>query len=310
MNLALAPLQTYTDHHYRNAHVNVYGGVDTFYAPYLRMNNDGTIKAGPKIDIIPANNLVPVIPQLMCCCVQDFFVLHDYIVSLGYNEVNWNMGCPYPMVTNKGLGAGVLNKPELLREWLDTIFPKLKLKLGIKMRMGMRSTDEIHTLIPILNEYELTEVIIHARYAEQLYNGGCDIEQFNQAAASLNHVLTYNGDITSIEAFNSIRESVKPIERYMIGRGAINNPAIFQEIKSSELLDSKTYREKLITFSRLIEDSCMTSNNNDGYALMRLKSYWEAFSEELTEGKVVYRKLKKATSLKEFWELLDRGIVY
>ena len=60
MELALAPLQTYTDHHYRNAHHKVYGGIDTYYAPYLRMNNDGTIKAGPKLDILPENNLVPI----------------------------------------------------------------------------------------------------------------------------------------------------------------------------------------------------------------------------------------------------------
>jgi len=310
MELALAPLQTYTDHHYRNAHHEVYGGIDTYYAPYLRMNNDGTIKAGPKLDILPENNLVPIIPQLMCCSVDDFFILHDYIFSLGYNEVNWNMGCPYPMVTNKGLGAGVLNKPDVLREWLDAIFPKLKLKLGIKMRMGMSSTEEIHDLIPILNEYDLSEVIIHARYAEQLYNGGCDVEQFQLAAKSLIHSVSYNGDITDLEGFYNIKSQVSPIERFMIGRGAIANPGIFQEIKTGQLIGSVDYRIKLFEFSRLIEASCLRSNNNEGYALMRLKSYWEAFSEELTEGKAVYRKLKKAISLKEFWDILERGIAY
>ena len=248
MELALAPLQTYTDHHYRNAHHKVYGGIDTYYAPYLRMNNDGTIKAGPKLDILPENNLVPIIPQLMCCSVDDFFILHDYIVSLGYKEVNWNMGCPDPMVTNKGLGAGVLNKPGVLREWLDAIFPKLKLKLGIKMRMGMTSTEEIHDLIPILNEYDLSEVIIHARYAEQLYHGGCDLEQFQLAAKSLIHSVSYNGDITDLEGFYTIKSQVSPIERFMIGRGAIANPGIFQEIKTGQLIGSTHYRIKLLEF--------------------------------------------------------------
>jgi tRNA-dihydrouridine synthase len=310
MELALAPLQTYTDHHYRNAHHKVYGGIDTYYAPYLRMNNDGTIKAGPKLDILPENNLVPIIPQLMCCSVDDFFTLHDYIVSLGYNEVNWNMGCPYPMVTNKGLGAGVLNKPDVLRAWLDAIFPKVKLKIGIKMRMGMSSTEEIHDLIPILNEYDLSEVIIHARYAEQLYNGGCDIEQFQLAAKSLIRSVSYNGDITDLDSFYLIKSQVSSIERFMIGRGAIANPGIFQEIKTGKLIGSADYRNKLLEFSRLIEASCLRSNNNEGYALMRMKSYWEVFSEELTEGKVVYRKLKKAISLNEFWDILERELVY
>jgi tRNA-dihydrouridine synthase len=262
------------------------------------------------VDILPENNLVPIVPQLMCCSVEDFFMLHDYIVSLGYNEVNWNMGCPYPMVTNKGLGAGVLNKPEVLRNWLEAISPKLKLKLGIKMRMGMSNTEEIHTLIPILNDYDLTEVIIHARYAEQLYNGGCDIDQFKLAAGSIKHPVTYNGDITDLDSFHELSSELNAMDRFMIGRGAISNPAIFQEIKTGILLDPVTYRSKLLTFSRHIEESCMKVNDNEGYALMRLKSYWEAFSEELTEGKAVYRKLKKATNLNEFWDLLNRGIVY
>lgn len=306
MDLALGPLQTYTDHHFRNAHAIVYGGVDKFYAPYLRMNSDGTIKAGPKIDILPENNRVPIIPQLMCCSVEDFFILHDYIVSLGYDEVNWNMGCPYPMVTNKGLGAGVLNQPEVLHSWLDAIIPKSKLKVGIKMRMGMNETEEIHSLIPILNEFPLTEVIIHARNAAQLYNGGCDIPTFKAAAAKIDHPVVYNGDITDIDNFEGIRSEVQPISAFMIGRGAVKNPAIFQEIKTGRLLDKTEYRSKLQEFSKLIEDSCLLSNNNEGFALMRLKSYWEEFSSELSEGKMLFRKLKKTTDLKHFWKTLDQ----
>lgn len=306
MELSLGPLQTYTDHHFRNAHQTVYGGVDKFYAPYLRMNTDGSIKAGPKVDILPENNQVFIVPQLMCCSSADFFILHDYITDLGYTEVNWNMGCPYPMVTNKGLGAGVLNKPELLRKWLEEIYPKLKLKLGIKMRMGMENTSEIFNLLPILNDFPLTEIIIHARYANQLYNGGCDVETFSEVLSKTEHKIVYNGDISSTEGFEELRSVLSDTEHFMIGRGAVRNPALFNEIKTGVLLDGKTYRNKLITFSKLIEESCLRSNTNDGYALMRLKSYWEGFCEELTEGKSIYRKAKKVNTLQEFWQIIDR----
>src|SRR6218665_127086 len=294
MELSLGPLQTYTDHHFRNAHETVYGGVDKFYAPYLRMNTDGTIKAGPKVDILPENNRVSIIPQVMCCSVEDFFILHNYIADLGYTELNWNMGCPYPMVANKGLGAGVLNKPEVLREWLEEIHPRLQLKLGIKMRMGMNSTAEIFDLLPILNDFPLTEIIIHARYASQLYNGGCDVEQFREVLLKTNHKVIYNGDISAPTEFNELRKTLLNTTSYMIGRGAVKNPAIFQEIKTGVLLDGNTYRIKLLEFSKLIEASCLRSNANEGFALMRLKSYWEGFCEELTEGKSLYRRLKKS----------------
>lgn len=306
MELSLGPLQTYTDHHFRNAHELVYGGVDKFYAPYLRMNTDGTIKSGPKVDILPENNQVPIVPQVMCCSVTDFFILHNYISDLGYDELNWNMGCPYPMVTNRGLGAGILNKPAILREWLEEIVPKSSLKLGIKMRMGMESTEEIFNLLPVLNDFPLTEIIIHARYANQLYNGGCDIERFKESISGTAHKVVYNGDISDTSGFIELRENLSSTESFMIGRGAVKNPAIFQEIKTGELLDGKIYRSKLVEFSRLIEDSCLRSNSNEGFALMRLKSYWEGFSEELTEGKSLYRRLKKSDRLVEFWQLINQ----
>ena len=179
MQLALAPLQTYTDYHFRNAHLAIFKGVDKFYAPYLKLNNDGTIKNAPKIDILPENNpQITIIPQLMACSEQEFFTMSNYIEDLGYSELNWNMGCPYPMVTNRNLGAGILNKPSDIFNLFDKIFPKLKIGLGVKMRMGLESTADILEILPRLNDYPLTEIIIHARYAKQLYNGTCDHERF------------------------------------------------------------------------------------------------------------------------------------
>lgn len=305
MELLLAPLQTYTDHHYRNAFHQVYSGIDQFYAPYLRLNNDGTIKEGPKNDILLKNNpYFKITPQLMCCSVDDFFILHDYIFSLGYEEVNWNMGCPYPMVTNRNLGAGILNKPDDLKRLLDEIYPRLKLKLGIKMRMGMEDTKEILQLLPLLNEYPLTEIIIHARNAKQLYTGECDIEVFKQCIDQTKHSIAYNGDIKSLERFEELQLELPSINRWMIGRSGVSNPAIFEEIKSGNLVDAIEYRKKLIAFSSHIQRSCLNSNTDTGFALSRMKSYWEGFCEELSEGKQLYRKLKKTKTLDEFNKLL------
>jgi len=303
MQLALAPLQTYTDYHFRNAHQAVYGGVDKFYAPYLKMNNDGTIKSAPKIDVLPVNNpLAPIIPQLMACTVEDFFVMVNYLEELGYTEVNWNMGCPYPMVTNRNLGAGILNKPDDLKRLLDTIVPRLNMQLGIKMRMGMDSTAEILDILPALNDYPLTEIIIHARYAKQLYNGGCDHAQFANCIALTKHPLTYNGDITSVEEFEALQQLFPGIMNWMIGRGAMVNPALFEEIKTGHFDDSESYRSRLLVFTEKLENSLIACNPDKGYALSKLKSYWEYLCDGLEDGNKLFRKLKKAKSLDEFQE--------
>ena len=111
--LYLAPLQSFTDHHSRNAFQQVLGDVDRFFAPYLKMSNDGIIKEGPKKDVLPKNNPFEiVVPQIMACCKEAFLVMANYLSDLGYQEVNWNLGCPYPMVANRDLGSGILDKPE------------------------------------------------------------------------------------------------------------------------------------------------------------------------------------------------------
>lgn len=306
MQLALAPLQTYTDYHFRNAHIAVFKGVDKFYAPYLKLNNDGTIKNAPKIDILPKNNpKTNVIPQLMACNVDEFFTMSNYIEDLGYSELNWNMGCPYPMVTNKNLGAGILNKPSEIFQLFDNIFPKLKIGLGVKMRMGLENTSEILEILPRLNDYPLTEIIIHARYAKQLYNGGCDHERFMECISLTKHPLTYNGDITSKEEFDLLNQKFSSIQSWMIGRGAMNNPSLFEEIKFGIVDSEEEYRNKLMVFSEHLVNSLLDCNPDKGYALSKMKSYWEYLCESLSDGHQLYRKVKKAKDITELTDYLQ-----
>jgi len=310
MQLALAPLQTYTDYHFRNAHIAVFKGVDKFYAPYLKMNNDGTIKNAPKIDILPINNpQVAVIPQLMACGEEEFFIMADYIESLGYTELNWNMGCPYPMVTNRNLGAGILNKPTEIFELFDNIFPKLKMGLGIKMRMGLENTAEILEILPRLNDYPLTEIIIHARYAKQLYNGTCDHERFLECISLTKHSLTYNGDIESKDDFDDLQLKFKGIDNWMIGRGAMKNPSLFEEIQFGIVDSGEIYRDKLQLFSEHLTKSLLECNPDKGYALSKMKSYWEYLSEGLSDGNQLYRKVKKAKDINELMDHLHYFLI-
>src|SRR5690606_20919931 len=182
------------------------------------------------------------------------------IQSLGYTELNWNMGCPYPMVTNRNLGAGILNKPTEIFDLFDRIIPKLKMGLGIKMRMGLESTEEILEILPRLNDYPLTEIIIHARYAKQLYNGTCDHDRFLECISLTKHSLTYNGDITSKEEVESLDRRYQSVNSWMVGRGAMTSPSLFEEIKCGTMDSGEVYRNKLMKFSTRLEESLLSCN--------------------------------------------------
>jgi tRNA-dihydrouridine synthase len=305
MQLALAPLQTYTDFHFRNAIHDVYGGIDKYYAPYLKLNNDGTIKNTPKIDILPENNaLTNIIPQLMACNSDDFFVMANYISDLGYTELNWNMGCPYPMVTRKSMGAGILNQPDELFRMLDSIYPKLNMKLGLKMRMGMDDTSDILKLLPRLNDYPLTEIIIHARNAKQLYTGTCDVDQFKNCIVLSKHTLVYNGDIVDLESFQQLQKELPSISNWFIGRGALMNPMLFNELKTNRVFNDYEYTRKIIELSEKLVTSLTTHQKDKGYALTKMKGYWEYLAMGIPNGKNYYRKLKKMNSIIDFMDYI------
>lgn len=304
--LYLAPLQSFTDLHFRYAFQSVYGDVDRFYAPYLKMAHDGSIKEGPKLDVLPENNLLEsVVPQIMACSAAEFMVMAEYLKRLGYEEVNWNLGCPYPMVAKRDLGSGILDKPDKLFSILDQILPSLDMKLGIKMRMGYEDTSDILSILPKLNDYPLSEVIVHARYGKQLYNGPCDYERFKEVIPLTNHKLVFNGDITTVEGFREVKLLFPEINHFMIGRGAISNPLLFEMIQEDSTYFPEDRYELFRSFLEILLESHLKSSDNHGNILIKMTHYWEYFATSFENGHTMYRKVKKAKSIVDYQNCLD-----
>lgn len=308
--LYLAPLQSFTDHHFRNAFQQVLSDVDGFYAPYLKMSNDGTIKEGPKLDVLPQNNpFEQIIPQVMACCTEDFLLMANYLTGLGYTEVNWNLGCPYPMVAKRDLGSGILNKPAKIIEILEAVYTKTNLKIGLKMRMGYEDTSDILKLLPMLNNFPLTEIIVHARYGKQLYNGPCDLDRFEEIIPLTNHNLMYNGDICTVEDFQKLKDRFPSISRWMIGRGAISNPFLFEMIQENNSDFPEDWEEIFGEFLEFLLESYLKESNNEGNILIKMKHYWEYFETGIPDGKKYAKALKKVKSIEDYSEFITESFL-
>ena len=305
--LYLAPLQSFTDHHFRNAYQAVLGDVDKFYAPYLKMTHSGEIKEGPKSDVLPKNNHYdPVVPQIMACCAEEFLVMANYLLELGYNEVNWNLGCPYPMVANKDLGSGILNKPEKIFKILEEVIPKSGLKVGLKMRMGYESTKDILEILPELNNFPLSEIIVHARFGKQLYNGACDLNRFAECIPLTKHKFVYNGDINAVEDFRNLKLLFPTINHWMIGRGALSNPFIFEMIQDDIDQFPEDRIDVFMQFLELLLESHLSESKNEGNILIKMKHYWEYFSNAFEYSQRCFRFVKKAKDLNEYTLALSK----
>ncbi len=76
ITLLSSPLQGFTDFKFRNAFHKYFGGIDTFYAPYIRLDKKLVIKSSYQRDLQPENNnTLNVIPQVMTNDADDFCLL-------------------------------------------------------------------------------------------------------------------------------------------------------------------------------------------------------------------------------------------
>nr|MBP6424453.1 tRNA-dihydrouridine synthase family protein [Flavobacterium sp.] len=150
--LLSSPLQGFTDFRFRNAINTYFGGIDTYYSPYIRLNGKMIIKSSYERDLLPENNLgLEVIPQVITNDADEFIFVAKYVQELGYKELNWNLGCPYPMVTKSGMGSGLIGNTERINSILERAHAETDIIVSMKMRLGYETTQEILDVFPILD---------------------------------------------------------------------------------------------------------------------------------------------------------------
>jgi tRNA-dihydrouridine synthase len=299
--LLSSPLQGFTDFRFRNAFHNYFGGIDTFYAPYIRLNGKLKIKQSYQNDLqLEHNATLEVIPQVMTNDPDEFLFVVKYVQELGYKELNWNLGCPYPMVTKSGMGSGLICNPSRINEVLHKAHNETDILVSMKMRMGYENAQEILATFPILNRYPLKNIAIHARIGKQLYKGPVDLDAFEKCISSTQHKLYYNGDITSVAAFKKIQERFPSIDHFMIGRGLIADPFLPQMIKDGTTEYPKDRWKIFSEFHDTIYNQYDEYLSGPTPIKMKMLGFWEFFSQSFPNPKKTYKAIKKAGNPKKY----------
>lgn len=293
--LLSSPLQGFTDYIFRNAQQKFFGGIDTYYAPYIRFNKKMVIKGSYQRDLNPAvNTSLEVIPQVMTADADQFLFALKYIQSLGYTELNWNLGCPYPMVTNSGMGSGLICNTEKIDHILNRAHCETDITISMKMRLGYENSDEILKALPILEKYPLKNIAIHARLGKQLYKGGVDLEAFQKCVDVAKHTLYYNGDITTVARFKKMRERFGSIEHFMIGRGLIADPFLPSMIKADTIEYPVERWDIFREFHDTIYQQYDAILSGPTPIKMKMQGFWEFFSLATHNPQKVFKAIKKA----------------
>lgn len=315
MKLSLAPIQGMTVAHYRNLYAKIFGGIDAYYAPFIGTTSMKKVNPAAFKDILPEfnNNTHTTVPQLIGNNGANFKHYASAIVDLGYKEINWNIGCPYPTVTKKKKGSGILPYPDMITNFLDEVCQDNSYNLTIKMRLGLNTLEEGIKVIELLNDYPLSGVIIHGRTGIQKYSGHVDLDAFDILYSACKHEVTYNGDIFSLDDFNKIHERFPSIDNFMLGRGALRDPFLPSIIKGNSLSADEKF-VKIKEFHDAIYNHYAIILSGETHLCDRMKEFWMYTSASIDPSGKYMKKIKKCrtcaaylTIVSQMFEQSQRG---
>nr|WP_320015916.1 tRNA-dihydrouridine synthase family protein [uncultured Desulfobacter sp.] len=312
--LILAPLQGLTDVVFRQVYARHFTGIDQAMAPFISTMSSRRLKPSRLKDVDPAlNTALPVIPQILGKNPDDFIYLGNYLFDMGYDQVNWNLGCPHSKIAKKLRGSGLLSHPDKIDTFLSRVIPAMKPTLSVKIRLGRKNKEEIRDLIAMFNTHKLDEIILHPRTGEQMYTGTADIDAFERAMNACTHPMVYNGDIVDKASWEKIRQRFPEISRFMIGRGILSNPFLPEQIKeltTDSQNNENQKRERLKTFHTDLFNNYKQVFSGPGHLIGRMKGLWNYLGPSFENSKKPLKKLLKSNSeqdysdrVNEFWEM-------
>ena len=254
--LALAPMQDVTDLAFWGL-MKRYGGADVYYTEYFRVHPDSHLERDilRSLDENPTGR--PAIAQMIGNDVPSLVRSAKELMQHPIAAVDLNLGCPAPIVYKKCAGGGLLREPERIDRILGSLREAVSIKFTVKTRIGFEDEQVFDTLLPIFAKHRIDLLTVHGRTVLQMYRDGVRYDLIAQASAAMNCPVLANGNIASAEDAAAVLGQTK-CRGLMIGRGAIRNPWIFDQVRAhqrGEAVKLPTGREVLAYIHDLYETS-------------------------------------------------------
>lgn len=306
--LSLAPFQGITDVVYRNVFKKHFAGIGKFYTPFFTGIQKDNSKSLRGEEISPDfNDIHTVVPQILSNTAEEIIRFANQCKSMGYDEFNLNMGCPFPRVANKTRGCGLMADPDRTIMMLNEVCEHIDgISFSIKCRLGYYKDDEIYAFVDAFNTLNISEVIIHPRIGKQMYNGEASLEKFKALIPIINKPLVYNGDIFTVDNYNHIHNSCKDdvhIVSIMLGRGLLTNPFLAEEIQHIENQQDK--KQRLHGFVVDLYIARLHHAGGSPKIIGSMKELWKYMMNIFDDPQNVWRKVKKVNHLDEYEEAVE-----
>jgi nifR3 family TIM-barrel protein len=230
--LLLAPMEDVSDPPFRS--VCKENGADLVFTEFI--SSEGLIrdaeKSTQKLDIYDSER--PIGIQIFGDKIESMKKAASISEAANPEIIDINYGCPVKKITCKGAGAGILLDLNKMQKMTSEIVKQVKKPVTVKTRLGWDDNSiKIVEVAERLQDVGIQALTIHGRTRKQMYKGEANWEYIAEVKNNprINIPIFGNGDINSPEKAKKYKNKYG-VDGIMIGRSAIGNPWIFNEIKS------------------------------------------------------------------------------
>ena len=230
--LALAPMQSVSDLPFWKL-LTAYGGADVYVTEYFRVHSTSRLDKDILKSVTENPTGRPVIAQMIGNDIPSLVRTARELQQYPIVAVDLNLGCPAPVVYRKCAGGGLLREPKRVDAILGALRDAVKIKFTVKTRVGFDSPEMFDEFLPIFAKHSLDLLIVHGRTVKEMFRAGVRYDLIARAVAAMPCPVLANGNVDSARNAAEILQ-ITGARGLMIGRGAIRNPWLFQQIRQHQ----------------------------------------------------------------------------
>jgi tRNA-dihydrouridine synthase B len=162
--------------------------------------------------------------------------------------IDINCGCWVRNVVGCGAGSGLLRDLPKMERIISTVVKTVKLPVTVKTRIGWDAESiKIMDVAQMVEQTGAAALTIHCRTRSQAHKGEPDYSWIPKAKSVVSIPVIANGSLDSPTIIQKTFQETG-CDGVMIGRGAIENPWIFQQakhyLKTGDVLHDPTFEER------------------------------------------------------------------
>jgi nifR3 family TIM-barrel protein len=310
--LLLAPMEDVSDPPFR--YLCKKHGADLMYTEFI--SSEGLIreahKSIQKLDIFDYER--PIGIQLFGG--EESAMVEAARIATGANPdlIDINYGCPVNKVVCKMAGAGILQDiPKMIRLTQEVV-KATNLPVTVKTRLGWdEQSKNVVEVAERLQDIGITALTIHGRTRKQMYKGEADWSLIGAVKNNPRmHIPIFgNGDIDSPMKALEYKNRYG-VDGIMIGRAAIGNPWIFDQIihyfNTGNLLEEPTLQDRVLAIREHLYRSIAWKGEKLG--ILEMRQHYSNYLKGLSNIKPYRMKLVQSLEYEVILAILEDMLTY